>query len=240
MKNAPEKRDLHGMKILITAGPTWVPVDSVRVLSNIFTGRLGVAIASAASRRGAVVTLLLGPVPGSVDGNIGRKVRLIRFRFFSELEKLLEEEVSRGGYDAVIHSAAVSDFEVLRPFKGKISSRRENLVLRLKPTPKLVNRIKKLDPNTILVKFKLEVGKSHEKLLSSARDSMRVSDADVLVANDLSFIGDEHQAYVMDRNGGCQFCEDREQIARVVLDTVCVMRKVRSCSGQSRVGSASS
>jgi phosphopantothenoylcysteine decarboxylase/phosphopantothenate--cysteine ligase len=78
-------------RILITAGPTWVPIDSVRVISNIATGETGILLAQEAVRRGFGVTLLLGPCDCCC---IGQGFKVVRFRFFDELRQRLKEELS--------------------------------------------------------------------------------------------------------------------------------------------------
>jgi phosphopantothenoylcysteine synthetase/decarboxylase len=101
------------MNVLVTAGNTLVPIDRVRCITNIFTGRTGAAIALAARRRGHTVTLLtshpeaaaeLGEVPPS-DG-----WAVQRYRTFDDLHREMSRHILRGGLHAVIHCAAVSDY----------------------------------------------------------------------------------------------------------------------------------
>jgi phosphopantothenate-cysteine ligase/phosphopantothenoylcysteine decarboxylase/phosphopantothenate--cysteine ligase len=100
------------MRILVTAGNTLVPVDRVRCLTNIFTGRTGAAIARAAHAKGHGVTLLtshpetLSEEPTPAD----ERWRLLRFATFDELHHLMRDEVQRGKLEAVIHTAAVADY----------------------------------------------------------------------------------------------------------------------------------
>lgn len=96
-------------KILVTAGSTVVPIDKVRVISNIFKGRTGTAIASRCQHLGHRVTLVtsndLLPHLASV---------CIKYRTYDELAEIMAKEISTGSYDIVIHSAAVSDYYVTR------------------------------------------------------------------------------------------------------------------------------
>src|SRR5688572_28848516 len=94
------------MNLLVTAGNTQAPIDRVRSITNIFTGRTGAGIALEAQRRGHAVTLLTSH-PETVAGSA---VRVVSYRTFDELHDLLASHVSTGRYNALVHSAAVSDY----------------------------------------------------------------------------------------------------------------------------------
>ena len=81
---------LNGKRILITAGPTWVPIDSVRIISNVATGTTGVLLSREAVAKGAKVTLVIGP---SCGYNLNKSIRIIHFRFFDELKNILKREL---------------------------------------------------------------------------------------------------------------------------------------------------
>lgn len=174
--------NLKGRRILITAGPTWIPLDGVRVIGNIATGETGRLLAKALSGKGARVTILHGPAAGKAP-DMG-EVSVIRFTYFDELRRLLRRRISSGKYDAVIHAAAVSDYEPCGVARAKIPSDKKELVLRLKPAPKLIDGIKKLDPRILLVGFKYEPSQTAARpLISKARALMRRCAADIVVAN---------------------------------------------------------
>ncbi len=139
-------------RVLITSGPTWVGIDKVRVISNIATGAGGISLANKLQRKGYKVTLLLGPVAA---GQINKKVRVVRYRFFDELKKALKKELRKTTYHWAVHSAAVSDFRPRQANTGKIKSARKKLLLELIPTEKLVCLFKKIQPKLKLVIFKL-------------------------------------------------------------------------------------
>jgi phosphopantothenate---cysteine ligase (CTP) len=219
------------MNILITAGNTQVPIDRVRCLTNIFSGRTGTVIAAFAHKLGHHVTLLtskpeaileLQPrVPLADD-----RWRLLGFRTFDDLDTLMASELKQGSYDAVIHSAAVSDYgaggifaptpdthfdAVRRTWTGnppalvdrgaaKVKSDEPELWLRLVRAPKLVDKVRgEWSFRGILVKFKLEVGVSEDRLLEVAEHSRRQSDADLMVANTLE--GSHEWAYLGPQDG---------------------------------------
>jgi len=156
---------LKRKRVLITAGPTWVRLDPVRVISNIATGETGRRLASAAARKGAQVTLLLGPGDPPVPH---KNISVKRFTFFDELRKLFHDEVMQG-YDAIIHSAAVSDYRPLNTARIKIPSGIKCWHCNFLPTPKLINMIKKSPRKPFAVGFKYEPYSSVSMLLKKAR-----------------------------------------------------------------------
>jgi phosphopantothenoylcysteine synthetase/decarboxylase len=202
------------MNLLVTAGNTLTLIDKVRGITNIFTGRTGAAIALEAHRRGHTVTLLTSH-PEAVDyPPADRRWRLRRFRTFDELHHALEEVMAAGTVNGVVHSAAVSDYQSGGVYAaaagthfdpatttwgarqgppalegrdaGKVKSDADELWLRLVRTPKLVDLFRSAwGLRGVLVKFKLEVGKSREELLTIAERSRKQSDADLMVANTL-------------------------------------------------------
>jgi phosphopantothenoylcysteine decarboxylase/phosphopantothenate--cysteine ligase len=179
------KKNISGKNILITAGPTWMALDKVRVLSNIASGRTGMSIAACAFKMGAKVTILLGPGQIFPDKEFKKNIRVLEFRYFDELYDLVKKEVKTKKYDIFIHSAAVSDYQPVKTSPGKIKSNQKELIIKLKPTIKIVDQIKKLDPSIFLVKFKLEIDKPDAQLIDIAYKSMLHSKADLVVANTL-------------------------------------------------------
>ena len=186
---------LKGKKILITAGPTWVALDNVRVISNAASGETGVMLAGVLQKAGAKVTLCLGPCATVVKN---RHVRVLPFRFFEELKKLLSVELKGNSYDAVVHSAAVSDFQPVKTAKGKISSAK-GFTVRLAPTPKLIDLIKKDAPGAVLIGFKYEPAASPTALIEEGRKLLYKSDCDLVVAN--TFRKDGYRAFLVSRQG---------------------------------------
>jgi len=229
---------LRGKRILITAGPTWVSIDKVRVITNIFKGTLGIKIAREAVKRGARVTLLIGP-GGSLPPEIP-SLKVIPFKFFNELYSLMKKEISSKKYDIVIHSAAVADFEPIKTEPGKISSQKEELSIKLKPTVKIVDRIKKWDKNVFLVKFKVEYDVNKRELLKKAYQSMLSSNADLMVANDLKDIKDKaHKAFIIDpvRNLPCRLVRfgKRSKQDKLISNGVDKNKNIISCQTKEEI-----
>lgn len=183
---------LTSKKILITAGPTWVPIDSVRVISNIASGETGALLAGELVKRGASVTLLLGPVESRC---LDKKIKVIRFKFFDELKKRLLDELKKKKYDIVIHSAAAADYKPERIATHKIRSGIKVLRIKLVPTEKLIDLIKKIDRSIYLVGFKFEPQGAKKKLIKSARKLMGRCGADSVVVN--SIYKNRYQAFIL-------------------------------------------
>jgi len=187
------------MNVLVTAGNTQTPIDCVRCITNIFSGRTGALIATEAASRGHAVTLLTSH-PEVLGGDAGARVR--PYRTFDDLESLMAEEIASGVYDAVVHAAAVSDYHVAGVFAGrdgqledaaagKVKSHHPGLWLRLVPAPKLIDKIRtEWGFAGGLVKFKLEVGVSDAELLDVAERSRVHSGADLMCANTLEGMHD--------------------------------------------------
>lgn len=187
---------LKNKRILITAGPTWVPIDSVRVISNIATGKTGILLADKLQHRGAEVTLLLGPAEAGCC--LSKKIRLIRFKFFDELKELIKDELKARQYDIVIHSAAVSDYRPSITQNKKIKSGKKSWGIKLIPTVKIIDALKRLDSSLFTVGFKFEPAARPQFLLASAKRMLERANLDVAVAN--SIHNGRYKAYILDSN----------------------------------------
>jgi len=214
------------MKILITGGNTLVPIDKVRGITNIFRGRTAANIANSAAygdendHEKHDVTVLGNSQMQHWLNTEWKNLRLSVYKTYDELYSCMKEEITTGKYDAIIHSAAVSDYQVNRvlepsmldlprpslPMGGKISSNYDVLYLELVPTEKIIDKIRKpWGFKGVLVKFKLQVDTSDEKLIEIAKKSRETSEADIIVANCLewakerAFIITEHDCVEVER-----------------------------------------
>lgn len=202
---------LKGKKVLITAGPTWVAIDPVRVISNIATGSTGKLIAKLLKREGAEVTLLLGSSQHEeIEG-----VRVKNFRYFEELRSSLRRETVNKRFDCIIHNAAVSDFFAVKIKKEKLSSKNSGLVIKLKKAPKIINEIRKKHPEALLVMFKLEAGTSDRELIKRALIARKKSAADIVVAN--KFYGERLKSFIYDHKGFLAGANSRADLARKLI-----------------------
>jgi phosphopantothenoylcysteine synthetase/decarboxylase len=238
------------MNLLVTAGNTLILIDRVRAITNIFTGRTGAQIALHAHERGHTVTLLTSHpevVPELHDGPAlsGECWTTRPYRTFDDLRREMEQAIRPGRLDAIIHCAAVSDYQsagIYAPAEqtrfvpatgrweadgpprledrsaGKVKSDEPELWLRLVRTPKLVDLIRsEWGFSGILVKFKLEVGVSEERLLQIAERSRAQSSAELMVANTLE--DSARWAYLGPLADGYQRLTRRDLSARL-LDEV--------------------
>jgi len=175
--------NLVNKNVLITAGPTWVAIDNVRVISNIATGETGVMLAKELALKGAKITLLLGP---GKDYNLGKNITVIRFKFFDELSSLLKILLKRKKYAAIVHSAAVADYKPEIYSKKKISSALKYRRLNLRKTPKIILSLHRLSRNSLLVGFKFEPDLTEKKLIEEGRLLLKKAKLDLVVANSLT------------------------------------------------------
>jgi phosphopantothenate---cysteine ligase (CTP) len=207
------------MRILITSGGTREPIDDVRYVGNIATGSTGAGLAAEAVRRFHTVFLLSGV--GSVNPpQWAMDTGLLVRRTFTSTQSLLDiaEEICATGVDAIVASAAVADFTPERHV-GKLSSSAPEMVVRMVPTPKVIDRIRKWSPESTLVAFKLETSVSQDELIARARRTMTRSGADYIVANDLTGAGqDAHPAIILDRNGAATPVASRTDLSNDLLD----------------------
>lgn len=207
---------LRGKRVLITAGPTWVPIDSVRVISNISTGEMGLLLAKEAARSGAIVDLCLGPI-GSFD--LGKKIHVFRFTYFTELFDLIKRGLKKKKYDVILHAAAVSDY-LTHARRGKISSKKNRLVLKLERAPKIIKAIRQLNPKTYLVMFKFETGVSDSLLIKRAQIAMLQVKADMVIANTIK--DGKYKGYILNGSGLISKSNSREGLSQRLIE---VLRK---------------
>ena len=145
---------------------------------------MGVYIAEEAAKMGASVTLIRGNT--SVEP-IGR-MKDVKVESVSEMFDAIKKNIKSG--DVMIHAAAVSDFTVdKKTNKNKKIKSNKKIILKLKPTKKIINNIKKLNKKIKLIGFKAESGVSREELVKSAKSLLKKAKADFVVANDVGKVG---------------------------------------------------
>ncbi|ASJ04711.1 bifunctional phosphopantothenoylcysteine decarboxylase/phosphopantothenate--cysteine ligase CoaBC [Thermococcus barossii] len=188
-------KNLEGKRVLVTAGATREYIDPIRYITNASSGKMGVAIAEEADFRGAEVTLIRTKesVPSFVENQI-------EIETVEEMLRAIEGELRAKKYDIVVLAAAVSDFRVKNKAETKIKSGK-SLTLELEPTPKIIDRVKKLQPDVFLVGFKAETGLSEEELVEAARKQINRAGSDLVVANTLKAFGsDENEVLLVTRD----------------------------------------
>jgi phosphopantothenoylcysteine decarboxylase / phosphopantothenate---cysteine ligase len=177
--------DLSGRRIVVTAGATREPVDSVRFLGNRSSGKMGAAMAEAAVARGAAVTLLAGPDTPAVPG-----ARRVDFETAADLERALADLAPQA--DAVVMAAAVADFRPRAPVTGKLSRRSagSEISLTLEAVPDLLAALARArrGARPYLIGFAAETA-AGEALAERAATKLREKRCDAIVANDVSAPG---------------------------------------------------
>jgi phosphopantothenoylcysteine decarboxylase/phosphopantothenate--cysteine ligase len=206
------KSNLLGKKTLVIAGSTAEAIDDMRVITNRSSGRTGVELAKNAFERGAEVELWMGQCEVELPGYIP----ITRFESTKELSKMTDNI----DHDIVIVPAAISDYSPDRT-KGKIPSGKEETDLKLKPNPKIIQKIRKKS-HCILVGFKAEFEISEDDLLSRAKVRMRESDLDLIVANDISkTTQEENHVYIIGKDSVNEVVSGRKEvISERILDRV--------------------
>ena len=172
------KRDLHGIRVLVTAGPTREPIDPVRFLSNRSSGKMGYAIATAAAVRGAQVTLVTGPTALSIPVGIAETVRA---ETAADMQGAVLSRSER--QDVIIQSAAIADFRPAQVAPQKIKKTQGVRAIELAQTVDFSLTLgEQKTPGQTLVGFAAETEKMEEHALAK----LRSKNLDLLIANDIT------------------------------------------------------
>lgn len=220
LRLAEGSRDLEGLKLLVTAGPTREPLDPIRFVSNRSSGKMGVALAEAARDRGGRATLLLGPTPSPAPEGL----RILRFETADQLHALLLEEFPE--CDGLVMAAAVADFipearpERLHRDAGAIS-------VALAPGRDVLASLRPLKRAQTVVAFAAET----QDLEARGRRKMEAKGADLIVVNDVGragvgFDAEENEVLILGRDGSRQTVEraPKREIADRIWDAFRTIR----------------
>ena len=181
------------MNCIVTAGPTYEPLDDVRRLTNFSTGRLGTELANYLTSRGHKVTLLIGESATYAGERQAQTVKV--FSTTADLRAKLKS-FSGKKVDAIFHAAAVSDFGFGKIFapndagefvalkaSKKISTRSGELLVELVPTPKIIAELRDWFPKTKIVGWKFEADGQRADALRAAKKQIADCATDFCVAN---------------------------------------------------------
>ena len=206
-----EKGEL--VNILITAGGTREDIDPVRGITNYATGRLGRLIADLFLKSGDSVTYICAET-SERPSTCTQFLDTIIVRNTAQLKEQFESALLRRPYDAVIHSMAVSDYAPCNTASKKISSDSPFLVVVLERQPKVIKLAKEIQPDAILVGFKLLSSANEEELLQAARKQILKYHSDYVLANSQDDIkGNSHKAMLIGRDGIVARGNTKEEIA---------------------------
>ena len=222
-------QDLKGESILVTAGPTLEPIDPVRFIGNRSSGKMGYAIAEAAIRRGARVTLVSGPTAINPPA-------VAEFVPVETTQQMRDAVVVRfPDASVVIKAAAVADYRPRQTASRKIKRAGNALTLELEPTADILaelgaHRFEK----QILIGFAAET----ENVIENARGKLAAKHIDAIVVNDVSkpgigFNSDRNAVTIITAEDSLQVAESSKfDVAQRVLDTVVRLRAARLSSAQ--------
>lgn len=209
--------ELHGKKVLVTAGPTREYIDPVRFISNRSSGKMGYAIAEEAVKRGAAVILISGPT--SIDPPEGAE--FIRVITSDEMHRAVMENVK--GSDAVIMTAAVADYRADQIASSKLKKANGGIALNLQKTVDILGELGRNKNCGFLVGFAAET----ENLIDNASKKLKEKNLDLIVANDVSEEGagfdvDTNRVYMIDNAGVIEETSllPKKVIAAKILDII--------------------
>lgn len=220
------EKTMANLKVLVTAGPTYEYIDPIRVITNKSSGKMGIALAEEAKKRGAKVTLVYGPGTEKPPSNI----KTIMVETSKDMFDVVISELKKDFYDILIAAGAVADFTPKNVFNRKVSTDKiSELTLTLKPTRKIIDEAKKVSPKTFVVGFKAEYNLSDEKLADKAYERLIKSGIDLMVANDVGrekvgFGYETNEVLIVDKEKNVLKVSltEKEIVAKKVLDFVLI------------------
>ena len=214
---------MQGLKLLVTAAGTREPIDPVRYIGNRSSGKMGYAIAEAAARLGAEVTLISGP--SFLQPPAG--VEFFGVESAREMRQLVQERFP--ACDIVIKAAAVADYRVKNVSDQKIKKNDAELTLVLEKNPDILKELGEMkQPHQTLVGFAAET----QNLLQYAKGKLEKKNLDMIVANDVSkpqagFNVDTNLIKLLKRDGSIEELPlmSKKELAYIILDRVMKLRK---------------
>lgn len=209
--------DLVGKKVVVTAGPTVVPIDPVRILTNRSSGKMGYSIAEEARDRGAEVVLISGPT--SLKKPNG--VKVIDVKTNEEMFDVIKKEFEDA--DIVIKSAAVADYKAKNYSSEKIKKTGDDLNLVFERDRDILHTLGEMKKNQILVGFAAESSNVSE----NAKGKLERKALDYIVANDISkpetgFASDENKVTIISKSGEEISLEkmSKREVAKNIFDII--------------------
>lgn len=232
-----EQGSLKGKKALVTAGPTYEPIDPVRFIGNQSTGKMGIAIAEELHDRGADVTLVMGPSPLGISANArpnparqshsgggspGRSISLVRVNTAEEMHAACINNFE--GADITVMAAAVADYQPVVKATEKIKKKDQKLTLELTKTKDILKSLgEKKKKGQVLIGFALETNNEKAHTL----EKMEKKNADMMVLNSLNDPGagfgyDTNKVTIFEKSGQeFEFTtKSKTAVAKDIVDTL--------------------
>jgi phosphopantothenoylcysteine decarboxylase/phosphopantothenate--cysteine ligase len=219
IKSTLSPKDLAREKVIVTAGPTREYLDPIRFISNRSSGKMGYAIARAALRRGAEVTLISGPSILSQP----KGVKFISVETAVDMFDAVNQELSSS--TVLVMSAAVSDFMPAEKAEEKIE-KSEELLLRLRQTPDIISEIGKREDRPFIIGFAAETGRKIER----AREKLKEKNMDMIILNDVTKAGsgfdvDTNSVVIIDREKETSLpLLSKDSVGEAILDRLVQLR----------------
>jgi phosphopantothenoylcysteine decarboxylase / phosphopantothenate---cysteine ligase len=221
-KNEESSLTLSGKKVMVTAGPTREELDPVRYFTNHSSGKMGYAIAAAAKKLGADVTLVTGPTSLEVPSGIKVERVTSAKEMFDQALSLYTEQ------DVVIKCAAVADYTPVTVHSNKFKKKNDTWAIELKKTDDILQALGERKEHQILVGFAAET----ENLEDYAKDKLKRKNLDMVVGNDVSkegsgFGSDTNEIIMIKKDGSVRPLPilSKEKAAREILEEVMDMMK---------------
>jgi phosphopantothenoylcysteine decarboxylase/phosphopantothenate--cysteine ligase len=201
------------MNIIITAGPTREPIDPVRFFSNYSSGKMGYALARAAVKKGAQVTLISGPT--SLPSPRG--VKLIRVNTAREMYQAVMAKIK--SCDIFIAASAVEDYRPLKIAKHKIKKTKDYLTIKLIKNPDILAAVAALPNPPFTVGFAAET----ENVLANAKQKLKEKKVNMMIANK---VGGPKQGFASDKNQVTILQPNQAPIKLPLVDKLTLGRKI--------------
>ena len=210
-------KDLLGKKVVVTAGPTMVPIDPVRILTNRSSGKMGYSIAEEARDRGAEVVLISGPTSLRKPNGI----KVIDIKTNEDMFNAIKNEFKDA--DIVIKSAAVADYKAKNYSNEKIKKTGDDLNLIFERDRDILKTLGDMKENQILVGFAAE----SSNLKENAKGKLDRKNLDYIIANDISksetgFASDENKVTIISKSGEEVSLEkmSKREVAKNIFDII--------------------
>jgi len=226
--------------VLVTAGNTSEPIDSVRSITNTASGKLGSIIADVFISEGISIVYVCGKNSARTSQPT---VETVIIEGVAELAQAIKNLSRSYSFDCIVHSMAVSDYTVkgIIPYDelseammhgtkpaictkpGKLSSDMSDPVILLEKAPKVIKEFKNLQPQALLVGFKLLVNVTENELCSAADNLMKKNDCDFVCANDLNNITqNKHEALLLGKDGHYSKLSTKQDIALAIVKNILI------------------
>ena len=212
---ALQEMPLKGKTVVVTAGGTREPIDAVRYIGNSSSGRMGIELAKAARDAGATVQL----IAANIDLPLPKGIEVTRVSTVDELELAMDRRC-----DVMIMAAAVSDFRVENPYRGKLK-RSNGLNLELTPTKDLIANYAANHPDSIHIAFAL-AEESKEQLIEISRGKLWDKSVTAVIGNSFEALGSQQTlVQFVTKEDAVELFGTKAQVSKSVMELISGLSK---------------